>query len=48
MLDSFRTYIGCYETVKEGGYVFGFNAGAAGDVKGSDAMQKAYEMGKHI
>ena len=48
MLDSFRTYLGCYETVKDGGYVFSFNAGAPGDVKNTDAMQKAYEMGKNI
>ena len=33
MLDSFRAYLGCYETVTEGGYVFGFNAGAPGDAK---------------
>ena len=29
-------------------YVFGFNAGAPGDVKATDAMQKAFEMGKNI
>ena len=47
MIDSFHTYLDCYdETVTEGGYVFGFGTGAPGDVKGSDAMQKAYEMGK--
>ena len=49
MLDSFSTYLGCYdETVVEGGYVFGFGTGAAGDVKKTDAMDKAYEMGKNI
>ena len=48
MLDSFRTYLGCYKTVQEGGYVFGFNAGAPGDVKNTDALQKAYEMGKAL
>ena len=49
MLDSFRTYLECYdETVVEGGYVFGFGTGAPGDVKKTDAMQKAYEMGKNL
>ena len=49
MLDSFRTYLDCYdETVTEGGYVFGFGTGAPGDVKKTDAMEKAYEMGKAI
>lgn len=49
MIDSFRTYLGCYDdTVVEGGYVFGFGTGDAGDVKKTDAMQKAYEMGKGI
>ena len=49
MLDSFRTYLDCYdETVVEGGYVFGFETGAPGDVKKTDAMEKAYEMGKRI
>ena len=43
-----RTYLGCYKTVQEGGYVFGFNAGAPGDVKNTDALQKAYEMGKAL
>ncbi len=49
MLDSFRTYLGCYdETVTEGGYVFGFGTGAPGDVKKTDAMEKACEMGRNI
>ena len=49
MIDSFRTYLGCYdETVVEGGYLFGFGTGAPGDVKKTDAMEKAYELGKNI
>ena len=49
MIDSFRTYLGCYdETVVEGGYLFGFGIGAPGDVKKTDAMENAYEMGKMI
>ena len=49
MLDSFRNYLACYpESVTEGGYVFGFECGAPGDVKERDAMQKAYDMGRNI
>lgn len=49
MIDIFRTYLGCYdETVKEAGYVFGFGTGAPGDVKSTDAMQKAYDVGKAV
>ena len=49
MLDSFQTYLDCYdETVVEGGYVFGFETGAPGDVRKSDAMQRAYEIGKEV
>ena len=49
MVDSFRNYLACYdETVTEGGYVFGFGVGAPGDVKGTDAMQKTYDMGRKI
>ena len=49
MIDSFRNYLACYdETVTEGGYVFGFGTGEPGDVRGSEAMGKAYEMGKAI
>ncbi len=49
MIDSFRNYIACFdESNKEGGYVFGFECGAPGDVKERDAMQKACEMGKSL
>lgn len=49
MLDSFHNYVICFDdSVREAGYVFGFNAGAPGDVKGTDAMQKAYELGKAV
>lgn len=49
MIDSFHNYVICFgDTVSEGGYVFGYSCGAPGDVKESDAMQKAYEMGKRL
>lgn len=48
MLDSFRSYIGCFRAGgnEEGGYVFGLNTNAPGDVAGSEAMKKACEMGR--
>lgn len=49
MVESFRNFLACYDdSVKEGGYVFGFGTGAPGDVKATPAMQQAYEMGKEI
>lgn len=49
MVESFRNYIACFdETIVEGGYVFAFGTGAPGDVKGSAAMEQAYEMGKSV
>ena len=49
MIDSFRTYIECFdETVAEGGLLFGFGTGAPSDIRKTDAMQKAYEIGNNI
>lgn len=49
MIDSFRNYIGCFdETITEGDYVFGFECGAPGDVKGSEAMGRVYDTGKAV
>ena len=50
MLDTFRKFHVCFRAGgnKEGGYVFGLGSGAPGEVKGSPAMQKAYEMGKAV
>lgn len=47
ILESFRKYIGCFRAGGngEGGYVFGLNTNAPGDVDGSEAMGKAYDMG---
>lgn len=47
ILASFRKYIGCFRAGgnAEGGYVFGLNTNAPGDVDGSEAMKKAYDMG---
>lgn len=44
-VDSFRTYLGCYdERINGGGYVRGFGSGAPGNVTKTSAMQKSYEM----
>ena len=50
MLESFRKYIGCFRSGgnQEGGYVFGLGTNAPGDVAGSDAVMKSYEMGRAV
>ncbi len=50
MIDSFRKYIGCFRGAgnREGGYVFGFGTDRPGDVEGTEAMEKAYEMGAAV
>ena len=50
MLESFRSYIGCFRAGgnKEGGYVFGVGTNTPGDVAGTDAMVRAYEMGRAL
>ncbi len=49
MIDSFHNYVICFdETVRERGYVFGFNCVDPGDVKTTDAIQMAFETGKGI
>ncbi len=50
MLESFRKYVLCFRAGgnQEGGYVFGLGTNAPGDVAGSDAMTKAYEMGRAL
>lgn len=49
MIDSFHNYVICFDDSNtEGGYVFGYECGAPGDVEKTDAVQKAFEMGKAI
>ncbi len=50
MIDSFKQYVECFtgEGNKEGGYVFGYDARKHDDVKDTDAMEKAYELGKTV
>jgi multimeric flavodoxin WrbA len=50
MLDTFRKFHECFAAGgnSEGGYVFGLGSMAPGDVKGTPALEKAYDMGKSI
>lgn len=45
MLAALRGFTCCVPDVKEGGYVLGVNAMEAGDIRQTDAMEKAYQMG---
>ncbi len=49
MIQSFKLYVDCFRAGGNsiGGYVFGLGTSKAGDVKGTAAMKKAYEMGKN-
>lgn len=50
MTDCFGKYVGSFSSMgnKTCGKVFGFGTDAAGDIKGTPALEKAYEMGKSI
>jgi multimeric flavodoxin WrbA len=46
--EGFRGFISCLEGAKEKGIIYGTGAWQIGDIKGSEAMKQAYEMGKAI
>ena len=48
MLASLRGFTCCVPDAKEGGVVLGTGAMEAGDIRSSDAMQQAYQMGKNV
>ncbi|MDE7322106.1 MAG: hypothetical protein K2N73_05145 [Lachnospiraceae bacterium] len=50
MLEGFEKYIGCFRAGgnKVGGHVFGVSAGKTGDVDGTLAMGKAFQMGRKV
>lgn len=48
MIDSLRGFTCCIPNSNEGGIISGIGSSAAGDVKQSDAMEKAYQIGKSI
>lgn len=47
-LACFRGYADCVEGALEKGIIFGTGVYAAGEVKGKEVMQEAYEMGKAV
>jgi multimeric flavodoxin WrbA len=44
-IDGFRGFTSCYEGLHEKGIIYGTGADNIGDIKGSEAMNEAYEMG---
>ncbi len=47
-IEGFRGFTSCLSNAKEKGIIYGVGAWNAGDVKGSDAMKQAVEMGKKV
>ncbi len=47
-LEGFRGFTSCLSGAKEKGVVYGTGAWEIGDIKKSDAMNKAFDMGKTI
>ena len=44
-LDGFRAFTSCLDEAKEKGVIYGTGAWHVGDIKGSEAMKQAFEMG---
>lgn len=47
-IEGFRGFLDCYPAMSEKGIIYGTGAWQAGDIKGSPAMDEAYEMGKQL
>ncbi|WP_088226647.1 flavodoxin family protein [Desulfosporosinus sp. FKB] len=47
-IDGFRGFTLCLNGAKEKGVAYGVGAWHKGDIKGSEAMQQAFEMGKNV
>ena len=47
-MEGFRGFISVLSRAKEKGIIYGTGAWNKGDIKGSNAMKEAYEMGKSI
>lgn len=47
-IECFRGFTDCLEGAKEKGIIYGTGAWEKGDIKSSEAMNEAYEMGKNI
>ena len=46
--EGFRGFTSCLEGANEKGVIYGTGAWNIGDIKGSKAMEQAYEMGKAV
>jgi len=46
--EGFRGFTSCLEGANEKGVIYGIGAWNIGDIKGSKAMEQAYEMGKAV
>jgi multimeric flavodoxin WrbA len=47
-VEGFRGFTSCFSGLNEKGIVYGTGAWNKGDIKGSKAMDEAYEMGKNV
>jgi multimeric flavodoxin WrbA len=47
-LEGFRAFTSCLDKPKEKGIIYGTGAWNIGDIKKSEAMKQAYEMGKKV
>ena len=47
-IEGFRGYTSCLSGAKEKGIIYGTGAWNKGDIKGSPAMEQAFEMGKQV
>ena len=47
-LEGFRGFTSCLPGTREKGIIYGTGAWKAGDIKGSQAMTQAFEMGKKV
>lgn len=47
-LEGFRAFTSCLSGAKEKGIVYGTGAWNVGDIKGTEAMEQAYAMGKAV
>jgi multimeric flavodoxin WrbA len=47
-LEGFRGFTSCLSEAKEKGVIYGTGVWNIGDIKGSAAMNQAYEMGKNV
>lgn len=47
-IECFRGLLDCLENPTEKGVIYGVGAWQKGEIKGTKAMQEAYEMGKNV